>query len=208
MGTTHHATDDATTTETQTTDAAGESTQQQQQAEERHVPLSVVTALREELQTLKAERDAAELAKLAEAGEWKTVAETREAELADVRTQLDTLSARETARLERVGVTNSKRLKALPANLRALVPDGLDADGIAEQLGRIEGIAGAGKISGTRATAAAAADVPAEARADALKHYSNEKRARYTEAEWVQFWFDRVWNTPKAKAARARNTQQ
>lgn len=85
----------------------------------------------------KESAEAEERKKLEEQGKAKELLQLLESE----RSARATLEKRETDRLAKVVASNDLRIKALPENLQALVPPGLDADSTADQIGRLEALA-------------------------------------------------------------------
>ncbi len=90
----------------------------------------------------KEAEEAAKRERLEKQGEFKTLAEEATAERDDFKAKYETLAAAETTRQEGVAKSNKARLEALSEEHQALLPPGLGADAAAEQLGRIEAIAG------------------------------------------------------------------
>ena len=136
--------------------------------------------------------NAAEAAK--KRGEYEALYTESETKLAAATQKLDALTARETARLERVKAANAERVEALPENLRALIPDGLDLDAQAAQLARVEALATEPTFpAGTRRGSgkAPALVIPEACKAEAERHGKDPEQ-----------WFKTVWSLPHRRKAR------
>lgn len=169
------------------------------------VPLKALEAERakyrariEALESAAAERATADEAAAAEAakkrGEYEALYTESETKLAAATQKLDALTARETARLERVKAANAERVEALPENLRALIPDGLDLDAQAAQLARVEALATEPTFpAGTRRGSgkAPALVIPEACKAEAERHGKDPEQ-----------WFKTVWSLPHRRKAR------
>jgi hypothetical protein len=124
----------------QTTEESGEGSQARglQQA------LTAERKKRQELESRLAGIEAAQReAQEAEAkrrGQFEDLYETASAELANARQELADYKQRESDRLERIIGANQQRLAALPETFRALVPDGLAPDLVAEQISKLEAV--------------------------------------------------------------------
>ena len=86
----------------------------------------------------KAKADEARRKKLEADGNVKALLAERDQEVTKLRETLTSLQEREMARLEALADANDKRAKKLPKNLQELIPQGLDADQVREQLDRLE----------------------------------------------------------------------
>lgn len=92
----------------------------------------------------KADEQAAEAA-----GQWQTLAEQRAAEVASLRTASETTQAQLTTALALIEAEAERRIKALPAEIRAMKPEG-DAIAIYSWLPKAE--TAASKLAGQPAT--------------------------------------------------------
>lgn len=178
----------------QSTADAGEST-----------PDARVAALEAELARIRTSKRAAEEWKAAreaedaererkaalDRGEHEQVLKSTAAELEAVRAELADAKAREDARVERVRGSNDKRTAALPAELRALVPEGLSADAVADHLAKLEALDRSGPTGGTRSHGGSAPEISDECRREAAKHGRDP--------EW---WNEHIWQ-PRLKRKAA-----
>ena len=73
-------------------------------------------------------------------GEFEQLYQTASSELEATRAQLADFQAREDGRLKKLTEANTARLAALPESFRALVPDGMTPDLVAEQLTKLESV--------------------------------------------------------------------
>lgn len=96
--------------------------------------LAELNELRKERAHRKAEQEKAEREAALKRGEHERLLAEREAELAKLRGDLDSLSKAEQERIKGVAALNEERVKLLPPDLKALVPKGLHADALAEWL--------------------------------------------------------------------------
>jgi chromosome segregation ATPase len=98
----------------------------------------VIEELRAKLTAYEQQQAEAERKRLEEAGQYKTLAEQERAAHAATQKELEELRKREEKRLAALKESNKQRIHALPEEIRALVPQGLDPDELAEHLGKVE----------------------------------------------------------------------
>ena len=143
-------------------------------------------ALTEKLAAFEArDTEAAEAKRLAD-GEAKSLLKERAAELKALREKVEASEKRETARQERIATANAAKIKALPAELQTLIPEGLDPETTQAQIANIEALMGEedGAPIGTRSRAPNRKEfkIP-QACIDEAVQYSRDPRKHY-ESVW------------------------
>ena len=142
MSDTSEATSETTDTETSTEEATDTSVGNQDRGLQQ--ALAAERKQRQALAAKLAEIEAAQRKREEEAaakrGEFEQLYSTSKTELEAAQARLAELEAAEKARTERLTAANAEALKALPENLRALVPDGLSPEAAAAQIAKLNAI--------------------------------------------------------------------
>ena len=100
--------------------------------------------LEQRLAAIEAEKEANRVKLAEEQGRFKELAEERNAKLTAAEQKLADYEAREAARAEAQAAKAKAAVDALPENLQALVPEGLDADATLAQVDRLRALTPAG----------------------------------------------------------------
>jgi hypothetical protein len=103
-------------------------------------------ALEAELATMKATQEAARVKAAEEQGQFKELYQENDAKLIAANVELDAFKAKDAARVEAQTAKATAAVEALPDNLKALVPKGLDADAT---LALVEGLKALGPTGPT-----------------------------------------------------------
>lgn len=98
-------------------------------------------ALAAKLAAIEAEREAERVKQAEEQGKFQELWKEADAERQALKEQLGTLTAKEQARQEAQAAKATAAVEALPENLRALVPAGLDADATLAQVEKVKALA-------------------------------------------------------------------
>ncbi|MEL6347731.1 MAG: hypothetical protein AAFV53_31790 [Myxococcota bacterium] len=138
-----------------------------------------------------------------EKGEFKSLYEQEKAERAEEKAELEALRKEKADREAQLKTTNKERLDKLPDALKALVPEGLSSEAMAQQIGRLERMAGdEDQPSGTFRPGRkkkSDAKIPAEAHEDARK--AGMKNGA------TQEWFENVWTKRVPRGRRWAKAQ-
>lgn len=139
MSDTSESTSETTDAETSTEEAVDKSAGKQDRGLQQ--ALAAERKQRQELAARLAEIEAAQKKREEEAaakrGEFEQLYTSSKTELEKAQARLAELEAAEKARIERLTASNAEALKALPENLRALVPDGLDPEAASAQIAKL-----------------------------------------------------------------------
>jgi hypothetical protein len=131
------------------------------------------------------------------AGEHKALYDGLKPKYDEATAKLTAWETREAARVAALTARNAARIAALPEDFRELVPEGLDPDTATAQIEKLEARARKAdpKLAQGGAAGIAAGgkpNIPDECKAEAAENKRDP-----------QWWFDNVWNSPRAMKRRA-----
>lgn len=115
-------------------------------------------------------------------GEFEALYTSAKSEMEKISSELASYKTKEANRIQALQAENAERLRNLPENFRALVPDGLDPDSTRSQIARLESVLGQATPSGgipPRGTKPAQEKIPEAALLEAERYGYSDARSYF-----------------------------